>query len=434
MYARNILIVGSGAREHALVWKLKQSPQAGRICVAPGNAGTAEIAENIPIAADDIPALQSFAERNDIDLTVVGPEEPLKLRIVDQFRAVSLSIFGPTGKAARLETSKSFGKQFMGRWGIPTARALTFSSVADAQTYVRSVPLPCVIKADGLARGKGVMVCTDRDQAMAAIHALMVRRQFGPAGQRILVEEFLRGEELSVHVVSDGKRHAYLATAQDHKHLKEGDCGPMTGGMGVIAPVPWVKWELLDLIERRIVEPVLEGMRAEGAPFTGCLFVGLMLTSDGPKVLEFNARFGDPEAEAILPLFPGDLLNLLESCATGALDLLPGACFTYAFPKNAAASIVIAAPGYPAAPEKGLPITLDQGRIPWDGAHFFHGETRLGPNGLETAGGRAMVLTVCQPTLSKAISRAYTLVERVSLKGKQFRRDIGAGAVGRTSK
>lgn len=429
MYARNILVVGSGAREHALVTKLKQSPRAGKIFVAPGNAGTAEDAENVPIAADDIPALLSFAERQHIDLTVVGPEEPLKLRIVDQFRQCGLRIFGPTAKAARLETSKSFGKQFMERWGIATARARTFSSVADALTYVESVPLPCVIKADGLARGKGVMVCTDRDQAVAAVRVLMVRRLFGQAGHRILVEEFLEGEEMSVHVVSDGQRHAYLATAQDHKRLKDGDRGPMTGGMGVIAPVPWATWEQLDLIERQIVGPVLEGLRAEGTPFTGCLFVGLMRTAQGPKVLEFNVRFGDPEAEAILPLFSGDLLDLLESCATGALDLLPGACFKHAFPKDSAASIVIAVPGYPSAPEKALPIALDQSNIPWDGAHFFHGETRLGQNGLETAGGRAMVLTMCQPSLSKAISRAYTLVERVSLKGKQFRRDIGARAL-----
>jgi phosphoribosylamine--glycine ligase len=429
----DILIIGKDARAHALAWKLRQSPRAGRIYVAPGNAGTSEIAENVSIAEDNLDELVAFAGVAGIDLTVVGPEEPLKLGIVDRFRAAGLRIFGPTSHVVWLETSKARAKRFNNTRGIPTAHARSFSSVADAQTYVRSVSLPCVIKADGLASGKGVVICRTRDRALTAIHAFMVRRIFGASGERILVEEFLEGQEVSVHVVSDGLRYAYLSTAQDHKHLNDGDRGPMTGGMGVIAPVPWVTRELLEEIDRS-VGVVLNGLREQGTPFIGCLFIGFMVTADGPKVLEYNVRFGDPEAEAIFALYQGDLLELLFSCTAGNLCIPVSRRFSHAFPDASAASIVLAAPGYPQAPKTGVPITIDREGIPWDDVQFFHANTRMGEKGLVTAGGRAIVVTIRQPTLKKAISRAYTLVERVSLKGKQFRRDIGAKALERCTK
>lgn len=430
---QNVLIVGSGAREHALAWKLKQSPRCGELYVAPGNAGTAEIAENVAVKATDIGGLLAFVKSTRIDLTVVGPDEPLRMGIVNVFRGEGLCIFGPTAAAARIEWSKAYAKRLMREVGIPTADFVVCENAKDALAHVRSRPLPFVVKADGLAAGKGVRVCRTRRAAEAAVRELMVDGVREPdAG--VVIEDCLDGDEVSVHVLTDGRTHTFLPTAQDHKRLRDGGLGPMTGGMGTIAPVPGIEGKDLSRINREIIIPALDMLRRKGSPFNGCLFTGLMMTKDGPKVLEFNARFGDPEAQAILPIVEADLLILLERCAKRTLSGLRYGTFELADPigLNSAACIVLASKGYPDSPRTGVPITVDPRGAPW-GGHIFHAGTARKDGQLVTDGGRVMSVMLDQPALSKAVSRAYLLVEQVSFPGMQFRRDIGKQALARES-
>lgn len=420
MKSMRILVVGSGGREHALVWKLGQSARVARIFVAPGNAGTVVSATNIPIAADDIEELRRFARENAIDLTVVGPEAPLAAGIVDVFQAASLPVFGPTQAAAQLEASKAFAKAFMRELGIPTAAARVFTDYETAVTALRQSPLPngIVIKASGLAAGKGVVVCEDRAQAEAALQTMMQARAFGAAGDEVLLEERMVGPELSLLAFTDGKTAVPLPPARDYKRVYDRDEGPNTGGMGAYAPPPDVDQALVEEIMQTIVRPTIEGMARRGTPYVGVLYVGLMLTPDGPKVVEFNCRFGDPETQAVLPLLKGDLVEMMLACIEGQLtpemvQRRPGAC----------AAIVMVAPGYPGRYPKGLPVTgLDA--LSGD-LLVFHAGTKLAEGQIVTSGGRVLTVSARGDDLETAVTRAYTGVSRIHFEGAHYRKDIG---------
>jgi phosphoribosylamine--glycine ligase len=414
-----VLVIGSGGREHALAWALRRSPRVAGLWVAPGNAGTATVGENVDLAATDVDGLLAFARDTGVDLTVVGPEAPLVAGIVDRFRAEGLACYGPTAAAARLEGSKAFAKEFMRRHGVPTASFATFDDAADARAFARSLAPPVVVKADGLAAGKGVVIAATHAEAERAIDDIMVARVFGDAGRRVVVEEFLAGEEVSVHAVCAGERALLLPTSQDHKRAHDGETGPNTGGMGAIAPVPWLAAADLDVVRRTIIQPVLAGLAHEGTPFTGTLYAGLMWTRTGPKVLEFNVRFGDPETEALVPLCARtDMATLLESAARGVvpdgIEVAP----------LAAASIVIAAKGYPERPEAGASIRGLEA-IQGDDVVVFHAGTRRTDAGLVSAGGRVLVVTAWAQSLREAVARAYQVTARVHIEGSFHRSDIG---------
>ncbi|MCI0452127.1 MAG: phosphoribosylamine--glycine ligase [Candidatus Latescibacteria bacterium] len=413
-----VLVVGSGGREHALAWAIGRSRRIDRLWIAPGNAGTASAGENVDIAATDVAPLVDFARGQKIDLTVVGPEAPLLAGIVDRFRDAGLSCYGPTAAAARLEGSKAFAKDFMRRHGVPTGAFATFDDAARARSYARSLGAPVVVKADGLAAGKGVVVARDIDEAERAIDAMLVEQRFGEAGSRVVVEEFLQGEEVSVHAVCAGGRALLLPSSQDHKRAYDDDRGPNTGGMGAIAPVPWVDAAALARVESEVVRPVLDGMAAEGTPFTGTLYAGIMWTAAGPKVLEFNARFGDPETQSLMPLLvDGDVCELLASAASGNLPnglRLASRC---------AATIVIASKGYPEGAVAGVEIRgLDA--VEAD-TMVFHAGTRAVDGRIVTAGGRVLGITAWAPTLPGALGRAYLVAERIHIDGAFYRSDIG---------
>ncbi len=425
----NILIVGSGGREHALAWKLARTPGVRRLICAPGNPGMASVAELVPVKAGDINGLLALAVREKIDLTVVGPEQPLADGITDRFEAAGQRVFGPTRAAARLEWSKAFAKDFMVRQGIPTARSRTFTrdQHADAQEYCSARPLPLVLKADGLAAGKGVLICRTAGDVAAGLRAMFEEQAFGAAGSTLVVEDFLEGREASVFAISDGKRFVLLAPAQDHKRVFDDDQGKNTGGMGAFAPTPFVTAALLDRVSRDIVRPTLDGMAQEGTPYKGCLYVGLMLTADGPKVIEYNCRFGDPETQVVLPLYPGDLADLLLRAATGALDD-DGSRRAWS---GAAACVVLASGGYPDAYETGKLIRgLDRAESLED-VSVFHAGTRLENGQVVTAGGRVLAVTAVDPggALPGAIRRAYEAVGTIAFDGMHFRKDIGRTAV-----
>jgi phosphoribosylamine--glycine ligase len=414
----NILVIGSGAREHALAWALRRSPGAPRVFVAPGNAGTDSIATNVAIAVDDLAGLVGFARRESIDLTVVGPEGPLMLGIVDRFREAGLDCYGPTRAAARLEGSKAFAKEFMQRHGIPTARFAVFENAEAAKGFARDLGAPVVVKADGLAAGKGVVVSPDLDTAFAAIDDMLVGGRFGASGHRVVVEEFVAGEEVSVHAVCAGTQCVLLPGSQDHKRAHDGDLGPNTGGMGAIAPVPWITAADMEHVREAVIVPVLRGMHAEGAPFTGTLYAGLMWTGAGPKVLEFNVRFGDPEAEVLMPLLGGDFASFLRDAARGRIparvDTRPGS----------AAAVVIAARGYPEHAETGVVVEgLDEVR----GADVvvFHGGTRRDGERVVSSGGRILAVSARADSLRAALDEAYAAVGRIRIDGAFFRGDIG---------
>lgn len=425
----NILIVGSGGREHALAWKLAGTPGVSRLICAPGNPGMASVAELAPVKSGDIPGLLALAAREKIDLTVVGPEQPLADGITDAFEASGLRVFGPTKAAARLEWSKAFAKDFMLRHGIPTALSRTFmrDRSAAARDYCSSRELPLVLKADGLAAGKGVLICRTPDDVASGLRAMFEEQAFGTAGSTLVVEDFLEGREASVFAISDGKRFVLLAPAQDHKRVFDNDQGKNTGGMGAFAPTPFVPGPLLDRISREIVRPTLDGMAMDGTPYKGCLYVGLMLTPDGPKVIEYNCRFGDPETQVVLPLYPGDLADLLFKAASGTLDET-GKERGWS---GAAACVVLASGGYPDAYETGKPIRgLDRA-----GAHpnvsVFHAGTRLEGSQTVTAGGRVLAVTALDTggELSVAIRQAYEAVGVIQFEGMHYRKDIGRTAV-----
>jgi phosphoribosylamine--glycine ligase len=419
-----VLVIGSGGREHALVWKLAQSPLLSRLYCAPGNAGTAEQAENIPIPADDIAALLAFAQERAIDFTVVGPELPLALGIVDVFRREGLAIFGPTQGAAQLETSKAFAKTIMMRYGIPTAPFRTFADPQDAVTYIDQHGVPLVVKADGLAAGKGAIVCKTRDGAYHAIDQIMRARVFGEAGAQIVIEEFLQGEEVSFFALTDGSSLVPLPACQDHKTVYDGDEGPNTGGMGAYSPVPAVDAALSERIMAGIMRPTLRAMAAEGRPYQGVLYAGLMLVDRQPYVIEFNARFGDPEAQTLLLLLDGDLLPLLQATIDGTLGRQ-----AWRWPDEAAVCVVMASRGYPDAYERGKPITGIEHAAQVPGVAIFHAGTAWRDGQLVTGGGRVLGVSARALGLRQAIDRAYQAVQRIAWDSVHYRTDIGRKAL-----
>jgi phosphoribosylamine--glycine ligase len=422
-----LLILGAGGREHALAWRLAQDPGATSIICAPGNPGMSDVASVQPLAGDDPDAAAALATHVGADLTIVGPEVPLSRGVVDRFSSAGLPIVGPTQAAAALETSKTFAKAFMARHGVPTARYHVSESAEDAVAFLTSGEFgyPVVLKADGLAAGKGVVVAPDAATAHAAVTAIMRERRFGAAGDRVIIEEWLEGAELSYFVLSDGEHVVPLGSAEDHKRIYDGDAGPNTGGMGAFAPSPRCDAALERRILDEIVAPVIAGMRGEGHPYRGFLYCGLMLTPAGPKVIEFNVRFGDPEAQVVLPLIEGDLTRVLAAAAAGdvrghGVQLAP-ACTV---------GVVLASGGYPDAYQTGKPIEgLEQaGSVP--GVTLFHAGTALGDEGqLVTAGGRVMTVVARGRDYAEAMSRAYQAVECIRFEGMHVRRDIGAKAL-----
>jgi phosphoribosylamine--glycine ligase len=419
-----ILVLGNGGREHALVWKLAQSPRVEKIYCAPGNPGLAQLADCVDIAVTNAAALRRFAKEQEIDLTVVGPEAPLVAGIVDEFEAEGLRIFGPSKQAARLEGSKAFAKELMRKYRIPTAAAEIFTNAQEARAYLETAPIPIVVKADGLAAGKGAIVARTRDEALAAVHRLMRAREFGDAGNQVVIEEFMEGQEVSVLCLTDGKNLCLLPAAQDHKAVFDNDEGPNTGGMGAYAPAPFMTAELLARIEREILRPTIAAMATENRPYRGVLYAGLMLTREGPQVVEFNCRFGDPETQAIAPLIESDLAEAMWRVANGDLGN-----FELKIAPRWAASVVLASGGYPGDFAKGILINGLE-RIHDDGVMVFHAGTALDHNGnFLTNGGRVLAVTGVGENFLEAHEKAYCAVGKIQFEGMHYRRDIGMKAM-----
>jgi len=414
-----ILVVGGGGREHALAWKLKQSPTVDQIFCAPGNAGTAQLGENVAIPAADLADLARFAKQNRVGLTVVGPDDPLAAGIVDLFQGQGLRIFGPTKSAARLESSKIFAKQLMRDAGIPTAAAEVFVTSEDAFRHCESVSYPVVIKADGLALGKGVIIASDRTAARSTIDGMMNRARFGEAGRRVVIEQFLRGAECSLHALVDSSGYQLLATARDHKRAFDGDEGPNTGGMGAVSPATnWTK-ELAAQFDGQIMQPLLKALRSEDVRFSGLLFPGLMLTSDGPRVLEFNCRFGDPETQAILPRMKSDLVPLLEATIDGTISSQE-----ILWDQRPAVTVVLASGGYPDKYETGKTITGLAEAAALEDVQIFHAGTRQSGALTVTGGGRVLAVTALGKTIESARAQAYKAAAFIHFDGCHYRRDI----------
>jgi phosphoribosylamine--glycine ligase/phosphoribosylaminoimidazole synthetase len=413
-----VLVIGSGGREHAIAWKVSQSPLLSSLYMAPGNAGMADLGELVPLEVGDGKGILLFAQREKIDLVVIGPEAALAAGVSDILQAGGITVFGPSKYAAQMETSKRFAKEFMQQHGIPTARFNAFSDYAQACLFLRSVTYPYVIKASGLASGKGVFLPDSLREGLDVLRAIMVDREFGASGDEVIIEERLEGDEVSLLAFSDGKKLAVMPPAQDHKRLLDDDEGPNTGGMGAYAPAPALFKDEIAEISRTILQPVLDGLRADGHPYIGVLYAGLMLTKDGPKVLEFNARFGDPETQAILPLLETDLLEIFKACTRGELD---GIKIRWA--ERSAVCVALASEGYPAQARTGLPIQgLD---TPMHGGIVFHAATSREDGRFITAGGRVLGVTCWDVNLRKAIERAYQMVSQISFPGMQYRKDIG---------
>ena len=418
-----ILVVGAGGREHALAWRLAQSPRVQKVYVAPGNGGTASEngVENVALA--EVARLVDFCRKEAIRLTVVGPEAPLAAGIVDEFQAAGLRIFGPTRAAAQLESSKDFAKSFMVRHGLPTARHATFADAAEAKAYVDREGAPIVVKADGLAAGKGVVVAASREEAHRAIDAMLSSRSLGEAGARVVLEEFLQGEEASFIVMCDGAHVLPLATSQDHKRLRDGDAGPNTGGMGAYSPAPVVTPKIHARVMREIILPALHGMAKDGIPYVGFLYAGLMIDPAGnPRTLEFNCRLGDPETQPILLRLKSDLLELIERALAGALDRASAD-----WDRRAALGVVLAAAGYPEEPRKG--DAIEGLPKPAEDCRVFQAGTRVDSGRLVTNGGRVLCVTALGDSIRMARARAYEAVERIRFDGMQYRRDIGHRAL-----
>ncbi len=411
-------MIGSGGREHALVWKLAQSPKVSKIYCAPGNAGTAALGTNVAIAVEDIDKLLALAREAEIDLTVVGPEVPLTMGIVDAFQAAGCKVFGPTAQAAELEGSKAFAKDLMRKYHIPTAAYAVFSEAVEAQAYIRKIGAPCVVKADGLAAGKGVIVAMDLNTALTAVTEIM-EGQFGAAGRRVVVEEFLVGQEVSLLAFVDGKHALAMVPVQDHKRIYDGDLGPNTGGMGTYSPPPVFTPELAAEVMRTIVEPTVKAMAEEGREFTGVLFTGLILTQDGPKALEYNARFGDPETQVVMLRLENDLVDVIEAALEQRLDEIE-----LTWSPGSAVCVVLAAGGYPGKYHKGDSITLPTTLPEW--GTILHAGTSLHQGQVVTNGGRVLGVVAKGQDLPEARARVYELVEQVQFKDMFYRTDIGA--------
>ncbi len=416
-----VLVVGSGGREHALVWALSRSPQETELFVAPGNGGTAAMATNVPIKAEDIAGIVSFASEQQIDLVVVGPEAPLALGLVDQLQSAGIRAFGPSAAAARIEASKAFSKIFMREHGIPTAAFGNFTDYGSALSYLDAHPAPIVLKADGLAAGKGVLVCETDDEAREALRAIMLDHRFGAAGDRVVIEEFLTGQEVSVLAFADGKHVEPMLLSQDHKAAYDGDRGPNTGGMGCYAPANILSRSMLQRVITEVLQPTVDGMAAAGTPYVGVLYAGLMIQDDDFQVLEFNCRFGDPETQVILPLLETDLLSVFEACVAQELDQI-----ALRWTGKSAACIVLASGGYPGDYERGLVIE-GLGSVPQgDDLIVFHAGTRQDGKRLITDGGRVLGVTGIADDLRGALSGAYAAADKIRWPGVFYRHDIGA--------
>ena len=417
-----VLVVGGGGREHALIWKLKQSPSVEQLFCAPGNAGTGLDCTNVDISATDIPQLIKFAQKQQIDLTVIGPEAPLVMGIVDEFQKAGLRVFGPSRKAAELEGSKKFAKEVMRKANVPTADFRVFTNAAEANSYIeeREEGDRFVIKADGLAAGKGVTVCSNNEEARAAIKRMLIQREFGEAGQRIVVEDRLEGEEASLLAFVDGNTIVPLEAAQDHKAAHDGDTGPNTGGMGAYSPTPVVTLEIVDTVVEKILIPMVHEMNKEGRPFRGCLYAGLMLTNQGPKVLEFNVRLGDPETQAVLFRLKSDLAQIMFAAAEGKLDQIE----PLEWDPRPAVCVVMASGGYPGDFEKGHPIRgLEEAALVPE-TKVFHAGTKLAGGQIVNDGGRVLGVTAIGETISEAKLRAYQAVKCIRWDGAWCRKDI----------
>jgi len=418
-----ILVVGGGGREHALAWKLAQSPRVSKVCVAPGNAGTANEDGLENVALDDVNQVIDFIGKNDIALTVVGPEAPLAAGMVDAVRSAGHRIFGPTQKAAQLESSKDFAKSFMARHGIPSAAYATFTDAAAAHAYIDREGAPIVIKADGLAAGKGVVVAMNAEEAHAAVDMMLVGNKMGAAGARVVIEEFLEGEEASFIVLADGRNALALASSQDHKRLRDGDSGPNTGGMGAYSPAPVVTPGMHARVMREVIQPTIDGMATDGIPYTGFLYAGLMIGPGGQlKVLEFNCRMGDPETQPIMMRLKSDLVTLLDAALDGRLDAASAD-----WDPRVALGVVLAAANYPDAPRKG--DVIHGLPAPGEDFHVFHAGTMLAGKDAVTSGGRVLCVTALGHNTRTAQRRAYEIVGQICFDGMQYRRDIGHRAV-----
>ncbi len=419
-----VLVVGSGGREHAIVWKLSQSERVGKIYCAPGNPGIGQHAECVPLATDDIEGLKSYALQEGIDLTIVGPELPLTLGLVDTFKGAGLRAFGPSRMAAEIEGSKSFSKVLMEKYGIPTARYRTFTDPEAAKAYAETEKLPLVVKANGLAAGKGVIICNTLEDVKGAIDMIMKERAFGEAGRKILIEEFLTGQEASFIAITDGSAVLPLSPSQDHKQVYDGDEGPNTGGMGAYSPVPLITSELQGAIMSDIMLLTVKALKREGRPYKGVLYAGLMITEDGPKVLEFNCRFGDPEAQPILMRMKSDLLDIMLASIDGTLSDT-----SVEWDPGSAVCVVMTSEGYPGSYRKGQVISGLDAVSRLDGVFVFHAGTALKGGAFVTAGGRVLCVSGLGADIREAIERTYKAVEMITWDGVHYRHDIGAKAV-----
>lgn len=425
MKKKKVLIIGGGGREHALAWKISQSPKVGKVFVAPGNAGTALTAENVDIETTNFPALINFAKKNDVDLTVVGPDDPLAAGIVDEFQRAGLKIFGPSQNAARIESSKSFSKNLMEKQRVPTAKYKVFSNYDEAAKYLKTQRFPLVIKASGLALGKGVSICKTRKEALSALKNLMIDKAFGNSGNEVVIEDYLGDDqEISIHCITDGKDILMFPTAQDHKPIFDGDKGPNTGGMGTYAPIPWAGREYLNWSLKKVIKPILAGLKNSNSEFTGCLYPGLKITDAGLKVLEFNARFGDPETQSYMRLLDTDSFDILEATVAGKLgEIKPK------WKKSYAVCIVLASAGYPVKKSKPVPITGIEEAEKEPNVIVFHSGTKFIDGKLMATGGRVLGVTATGETLREAVDTAYKAVGKIKFKGMQYRKDIAAKAL-----
>lgn len=420
MNKRNVLIIGAGGREHALAWKIAQSSHLGQLFIAPGNAGTASIGTNVSIKPTDIEKLVAFARDNAINLTIVGPDDILALGIVDAFAAAGLRAFGPTRAAAQIEASKAFSKRLMQQAGISTASYATFTDITAAKSYAATHDYPLVIKASGLALGKGVSICQKPADAMEALDAAMDAKVFGEAGATVIIEDYLSGAEVSLHAFCDGKTAVMFPSSQDHKAIGEGDEGPNTGGMGTIAPVSWAGPELINQAHTKVVEPVLRALAEADTPFTGLLYPGLMVDAVGMSVLEFNARFGDPETQSYMRLLESDLLEIIEACLNQTLSKEH-----VRWSSQTAVTVILASEGYPGNYHKGRPITGLDAAAALPGVVVFHAGTIQEDDEILTSGGRVLGVSAIGESLEEARARAYAAVDVIHFDGMQYRRDIG---------